>query len=265
MENINPFRKKTLSADQIDLLEKCVKGSWFFNPSNGKVDIKGDFITKNLDLVSLEGINFGEVTGDFNISANNLSSLEGSPRKIGGSFRASDNSLKYLDDGPEEVGWSYMVDGNSLVSLRGVPNKIPGNFDCSYNYLKSLRGGPKEVDIHYGAIQNPLKSLEGAPEKVDGYFQIDDVIFNQPWGLSVSLDALNRYEDDKRVGLIRTLPFLHPDYINRELKKSPEETIMYLKSAWNTQNFSPIKQHIEVPEKYKKELDVLSDLNSLGF
>lgn len=265
MKNIRPFREQTLSADQMDLLEKYVKGGWFFNPSTGKVDVKGDFIARNSDLNSLDGINFGEVTGDFNIALNNLTSLEGCPRKVGGSFIASENSIRDLQRGPTEVGWSYLVGSNELVSLVGCPKKVPGNFGCGNNSLKSLVGGPKKVGIHYDATANPLISLEGSPEEVGGYFQIDGVFFNQPWGLAVSLDALNRYEDAERVGLIRTLPFLDPDYINKKLKESPEETIMHLKSVWNTKNFSPIRNHIKVPEKYKGEFEILSDLSNLGF
>ena len=65
-------------------------------------------------------INFGKVTGDFNCSYNNLTSLKGAPQTVGGDFKCSDNQL---------------------TSLRGAPQKVGGDFYCYNNpNLHSLDG-----------------------------------------------------------------------------------------------------------------------------
>lgn len=262
MQNLKSFIVN-LEDYQIAFLSKHSL-DWKFNESNGKVDVDGDFIAKNKGYHTLFDVEFGVVNGDFNISNNYLTSLKGCPVKVGGSFRAVDNYLEYLKGGPSEVGWSYNVEKNKLLSLEGAPQEIPGIFRCNDNNLKSLIGGPTAVGIHYGAIENPIESLKGAPEEVGEYFQVANIIFDEPWGFPAALEALAKY-NDQRVDLIKTLHFLNPDYINSELKKSPIETILHLKLVWNLEKFYSIKKHIKVPVKYRGELDVISDLSSLGF
>lgn len=70
---------------------------------------------------------------DFDFSRLNITSLEGSPKKIDGDFNCSDNNI---------------------TSLKGAPKEVNGDFDCSINRITSLDGGPKIVRGDFNSRYN---------------------------------------------------------------------------------------------------------------
>ena len=58
------------------------------------VDVDGDVDLSVYQLKSIP-IKFGVVTGNFDCSANNLTSLEGAPREVGGNFYCHSNAVKF--------------------------------------------------------------------------------------------------------------------------------------------------------------------------
>ena len=54
----------TLTTEQINFLNKYVKGKWKLN-DEGVVDVDGDFDCFNKELSDFKGIVFGKVTGNF--------------------------------------------------------------------------------------------------------------------------------------------------------------------------------------------------------
>ena len=77
------------------------------------VDIDGNLRVINLDINSLTNniFVFGKVSGFFECcNCNNLTSLEGAPKKVGVAF--------------------YCVNCNNLTSLEGAPEKVGDNFSC---------------------------------------------------------------------------------------------------------------------------------------
>jgi hypothetical protein len=60
---------------------------------------------------------------DFDVSETQITSLQGSPKKVGGTF------------------WCW---GTSITSLDGAPRRV-GNFDCSRTRITTLEGAPREV------------------------------------------------------------------------------------------------------------------------
>ena len=74
-----------------------------------------------------------EVTGNFDCSQNNLTSLEGSPKIVGGDFYCYRNKLISLEGGPEYVAIDFDCYNNKLTSLEGAPVKVGGDFDCESN------------------------------------------------------------------------------------------------------------------------------------
>ena len=64
---------------------------------------------------------------------------------VKGDFSCHNNSLTSLEGSPEKVGGDFSCDNNSLTSLKGAPEKVGGNFSCPYNPLTSLEGLPKEI------------------------------------------------------------------------------------------------------------------------
>ena len=154
----------TLTTEQIDFLDKYVRGKWKLN-ADGFVDVDGVFDCSNKGISDFKGIKFGKATGYFDCSYNNLISLEGGPKEVGGSFNCSYNNLTSLEGGPKEVGGSFNCSDNNLISLEGGPKEVDGSFNCSDNNLISLEGAPIEIgrefylDHNEGASTETLKSI----------------------------------------------------------------------------------------------------------
>jgi hypothetical protein len=113
-----------LTKEQIEFLDKAVKGTWALN-SEGKVDVDGDVNIVRLGITQLP-VKFGKVSGSFYCSYNNLTSLEGCP---------------------DEVRWSFDCDDNNLTSLEFAPSYVGGWFYYSNNPLKDYFKNIKEEDF----------------------------------------------------------------------------------------------------------------------
>ena len=143
----------------------------------GAVD-KGDIMVSegNIDLrgLNLSSLKFfdkpWEVYGYFDCSKNNLTSLEGAPRRVGSKFDCSDNQLTSLEGAPQKVGENFSCSNNQLESLEGAPQEVGGSFLCSSNQLTTLKGSPQVVYGTFDCDSNKLTSLDGALQKVDGNF-----------------------------------------------------------------------------------------------
>jgi|SRR6056300_1523436 hypothetical protein len=206
-----------LTKKQIKFLKRYTKGKWNYDPTTCLVDVDGDFdfnhdhcyygvknayrkykwyflkeerigkLIEKLRVDNLFGIKFGKVSGNFNCSYNNLTSLGGAPQEVGGNFDCRYNYLTSLEGAPQKVGGNFYCSGNNLTSLEGAPQEVGGDFDCSYsiglislisgdfscrvNTLTSLKGAPQKVGGGFDCSGNNLTSLEGSPQKVGGNFK----------------------------------------------------------------------------------------------
>lgn len=98
---------------------------------------------------------------DFRCNDFDLTSLEGSPKKVTGLFDCTENKLTSLEGGPEYVGDSFLCSINQLTSLKGAPIAVYGNFRCTVNQLTSLKDVHRIIHKITGtfyATQNPIKS-----------------------------------------------------------------------------------------------------------
>ena len=119
----------------IDLFcKKYVIGNYSIG-SDGSVDVDGDFWFNSKKLEKLP-IRFGRVSGWFNCSYNQLTSLEGSPKEVGGSFDCSENRLTSLEGCPQRVGGNFKCYNSKLTSLEGCPKEVGGHFVCYSNKLQ---------------------------------------------------------------------------------------------------------------------------------
>jgi len=108
---------------------------------DGSVDVQGDIkLSNRLPNVSKLPINFNYVDGDFDVSENELITLEGSPIKVGGSFFAYKNELDSLRGGPKEVKGSFVILHNNITSLQNSPTIVKDDYICSHNPLRTLEG-----------------------------------------------------------------------------------------------------------------------------
>lgn len=136
---------------------------------DGSIDVDGDvdFTDKGISKIPLR---FNIVSGVFNISYNNLITLEGCPKAVGEDFYCYNNQLTSLEGGPEYVGGGYSCQNNQLVSLKGCCESVGGNFTCSSNKLVSLEFGPISIDGDYDCSDNQLKSLKHVSQNIQGDF-----------------------------------------------------------------------------------------------
>jgi hypothetical protein len=154
----------TLTAEQIDFLDRCVRGTWKLNDEEF-VDVDGNFDCFNKGISDFKGIKFGKVNGDFDCSYNNLSSLEGCPKEVVGHFDCSHNKLSSLEFAPERVRSSFYCSHNNLTSLEFAPERVKNSFYCQNNSLTSLDGVPKKVggffyfDHNEGISSETLKMI----------------------------------------------------------------------------------------------------------
>jgi hypothetical protein len=131
--------------------------------------VSGYFECSYNELTTLEGAP-KEVGGRFDCGRNQLTTLEGAPKEVGRHFNCSYNQLTTLEGGPKEVGGDFVCINNQLTTLEGGPKEVGGSFYCGNNQLTTLEGGPKEVGEGFFCQYNQLTTLEGAPKVVASHF-----------------------------------------------------------------------------------------------
>jgi hypothetical protein len=91
---------------------------------------------------------WNNIDGYFDCNGSYITSLKGSPKKVGGYFDCNScRNLKDLKGAPEFVGGNFICEMcNNLLSLEGAPKTVEGDFNCRYcKSLKSLKGAPKNI------------------------------------------------------------------------------------------------------------------------
>jgi hypothetical protein len=154
---------------EIDALcQKWGIENYTINP-DGTVDVDGNVNLAGRGLKALP-VKFGRVSGSFYCAYNQLTTLEGAPKKVFGYFDCRVNRLTGLKGAPKEVGGYFYCDSNQLTTLEGAPKEVGWSFDCQYNQLTTLEGAPKKVGGYFDCNHNQLTTLEGAPKEVGGFF-----------------------------------------------------------------------------------------------
>lgn len=169
---IEDLSKSGRESNKVKWLNECTDGTWKINPTNGLVDVNGNFRCKKWGIKNFQGVKFGHVTGYFDCSGNQITSLKGAPQTIDGYFNCDDNNLVTLEGAPNKSG-GLSFKNNKLESLIGSPQEV-AVFNCSGNNLKSLKGGPERVSGEYICTDNQLTSLEGAPRTTGGIFNCNN-------------------------------------------------------------------------------------------
>ena len=130
------------------------------------------------------GTSAGDNRGYYWVGDNQLTSLEGCPKKVK-RFIASDNQLTSLKGAPEYVYDACYLNGNQLESMEGCPKYIGLKLDIYDNPLKSLIGIPPDMMIFQEdksvlnyKEKNGVYTFRANPEMLDAYW--DDVLQNEP-------------------------------------------------------------------------------------
>lgn len=187
----------------------------------------------------LRGINFGTVTGHFVCSNNRIHSLKGAPKEVGRDLSCGNNKIQSLEGSPETVG---------------------GNFYCSNNNLQSLEGAPKEVEKDFVCYDNPLLTLEGAPLKIGGIFMFgtSNETVSVEWSTPELVDKYLKLSG-KNKDLLGTI--VSPEALQKKIDAEPEKMAVELKSIVRL----PEYQDLKWPKGLKSEVDLLSNLDRVGF
>ncbi|MAD41690.1 MAG: hypothetical protein CL623_04775 [Arcobacter sp.] len=121
---------------------------------DNSVDVNGDvhLADKLSNLIKLP-LKFNIVDGNFDISDNELVSLEGSPSKVTGNFHCFKNEISSLKGSPKEVGGSFIVLKNNISSLKYSPSIVKEDYVCSHNPIKDLEG----LKTVHGAVFTGVK------------------------------------------------------------------------------------------------------------
>jgi hypothetical protein len=102
------------------------------NP-DGTIDVDGNVDLYYMELTELPLI-FNKVTGYFDCSRNNLTSLKGSPRWVGGYFSCDYNQLTSLEFSPDYVGGYFSCVDNKLIDNYCIAEIIGSFYTTSYQY-----------------------------------------------------------------------------------------------------------------------------------
>jgi hypothetical protein len=195
-----------LTKEQIEFLDKAVKGTWVVN-SEGKVDVDGWVDMSGMELIKIP-VKFGKITGHFNCFNNSLTSLEFAPSYVGGDFICYNNNLTSLEFAPSKVGGYFDCSINLLTSLEFAPSKVGGYFDCHNNHLTSLEFAPSKVGGDFYCYQNHLTSNYFKNIKEEDFKHWDKlgwrwVIEEYPFLINIAKNYVNK---EDFIGLIKEYP-----------------------------------------------------------
>ena len=116
------------------------------------VDVDGDVDLGNKNLSDADiKFKFRNVTGNFNCSGCNLTSLDFAPDFVGGDFDCSNNNLISLENAPEFVGGDFDCSNNQLTSWGNKSLCIVG--DLYYS------GNPSLPSLLETAFTNPDEEI----------------------------------------------------------------------------------------------------------
>lgn len=155
------------------------------------VEVKQDINMEGWGLEKLPDLRLVFLQGNFNVSNNRLTSLEGLPRlvrdcnaanneitslagakSIADRLDVSDNQLTSLENTSIIVGDEFICDNNKIESLIGGPSPR-SVYSCRGNQLVTLEGAPQELNT-FDASNNKLVTLEGGPKMVVSHFVLSN-------------------------------------------------------------------------------------------
>lgn len=251
-----PTPDANLNTQQLKFLNSvCRDGygatsQWTFNVRTGEIDVDGNVtLGSKIDHPSYRG-------------------TESIPAKVG---------LKF---GHIKGNFTAFQIGMTTMSGKGFPHTVDGNFNCQHNKLVDLIGSPFEVGVDFNCQQNPLQTLAGAPIKIGGDFLCDTFMttnkgtleymrrmkqgywFDCNWDPEGWLKVLKDGNPNAQ-RLMATLPYLSPDWFNKEFQRDPGKTVHMLAPLWKLLD-PKVRAGIKIPPGYEDEFDLFKGFDELG-
>ncbi len=174
-----PIVDLTEREDIIKWLNKNNIKNFELNQQN-EINVKGSVnLAGKLANLSKLPVVFNKVDGKFDLSDNELVTLEGSPRFVGNDFTCLKNELKTLKGAPKEVHGNFIVIHNNIQSLKHSPNYIKGDFICSHNPITDLDGIDKiDGDIYTNVRIDMVRYQKFVYKNVTTYKYTGESIMN---------------------------------------------------------------------------------------
>ena len=98
------------------------------------------------------------VNGSVGLAYRNLKSIPITFKEVSGDFDCSDNQLTSLKYCPETVGGFY-CSGDQLTSLEYCPESVGGRFYCNYNQITNFDGLPEFFERPISIYENPVDEI----------------------------------------------------------------------------------------------------------
>ncbi|WP_419764694.1 MAG: hypothetical protein ACNI28_13000 [Arcobacter sp.] len=145
---------------------------------DNSVDVTGRVkLSDRLANLSRLPLKFNEITGDFDISDNELTSLEGCPSVVKGDFLAFKNEIYSLKGGPKDVQGNYIILKNNISNLKYAPTIVKDDFICSHNPIDSLEGLNLVQGSIFTNVSLPdIKSQKFVYNKITTYKYAGDLV-----------------------------------------------------------------------------------------
>ena len=151
-----------------EICEKYEIENYTINP-DGSIDVYGNVFLYKKGLTELP-LTFNKVTGYFDCSVNDLTTLKGSPKWVDGDFYCSwnNNKLTSLEFSPDYVGNDFYCSHSGLTDLIGSPKYIGGDFVCGHiPELINPRGCPEKMG---GVLYCDVTPIGSIFTEVDQFF-----------------------------------------------------------------------------------------------
>ncbi len=140
----------------------------------GDVYLSGENLDKYWIGKSLP-LKFRNVSGNFNCSYNELTSLEGSPVSVGGWFNCPNNKLNSFKGCPTSVGGDFLCFKNNIRDFYGFPDFWEGRLYLDYNPLFEIYN-LFECNNRCTELLNTTRTIIGDKIRVEGILDVADAM-----------------------------------------------------------------------------------------
>lgn len=174
-----------LTDKQLQFLRASVRGDWKVNHESGLIDVDGSVYASHGGALGEEKvlpISFGVVSGDFDVSYNELETIEGSPIWLNGNLNCTYNNLTNLKGMPYYLGKILLVQHNPLTDILPKPN------------------GLYRLNINIDDI--PRHALDTVVSQLIEYRNRGVKITSSPMSKTNTLDFIESYYERKMIDLL---------------------------------------------------------------
>ena len=181
MKYLNLFEKHQSESEVAEICRKYGIINWTLN-SDGLVDVFNNSVKLNYKGLTKLPLEFGEINRYFDCDRNELTSLEGAPKKVYSDFYCSHNNLTSLEFAPIFVNGDFHCLNNKIRSFEGLVD-IGGNFYCIGNPLEKVWD-----------LINPGTTIESCKwdsEKMDFFNDLDIIR-----GDEIAIERLNFFLEE---------------------------------------------------------------------